>query len=160
MRVIVTAVGVLRNLTRFTLPQNDPAAPSVARSVCTAITRFAKPSEPYPSNSALVLFHTLSDDGTDLPRIFADFPVATYRAGDPLSAFASIRDGKPYLPPCEYDGRVIGLVWVPSDRDTTLAEQTLDLISANPQKSSVSQKQLTCFFPRMANVNPEFLPAN
>jgi hypothetical protein len=106
------------------------------------------------------LFHTLSDDPTDLRPIFGNSPAATFRAGDALSAFASILDGKHYLPPGEYDERVIGLGWASSDLDTSLAEQLFDLIIANPQQWRVCQKELASFCPRMANVNPEFVPDN
>jgi hypothetical protein len=93
------------------------------------------------------LFHTLSDNTTDLPPILDDLPAATFRVGDALSACASILDSKDYLPPCEYDERMIGLTWAQSGRDTSLAEQMFDLIIANPHKVSVCSKELASLFP-------------
>jgi hypothetical protein len=154
MSGLVTAVDFLGNFTRFALPHNDPPASPVARSVRTAIARFVKPREASLFSSTIVLFHTLSDDATDWPPIFETFPAATFRASGALSPFASILEGKHYLPPCEYDKRVIGLAWAPSDRDTSLAEQMFDPIIANPQKVSVCQKELASFFPENGKCEP------
>jgi hypothetical protein len=43
------------------------------------------------------------------------------------------------------------------DRDTSLAEQMIDLIIANPQELRVRQKELASFFPENGKCEPRIL---
>ena len=150
-KTVIAFISFLRNLLGFALQSTGTG--SLVQEIRKIIARVKAP-EKLCFNSALVLFHTLTDETDDIRFIF-DVPTTRFNLVDMLNAFCAVMNGKHYLPECELNGS-IDRDWKPRDCDCELVSAIMKFVKSNPKIFVNCQEELANFMIRCFRYDPKW----